>query len=84
MAKTPTHKFKTLEFPNNAGGQRRKLETIHKMEADGWEVVEETIQPAQFDGVGACCAALICLPLAFVAYRNGRIVVAFRKTIPVK
>lgn len=79
MTDTKKFKYLTKEFPNNAYGQKKKLQTIEKLEADGWDIVEETIQPGQFDGGSACCLFLICMPLAFFAYKNGRIVISFRK-----
>lgn len=57
----------TLQFPNDATGQRRKLEALQSYGAQGWRVVSETITPGKFKGGNACCLALICLPLAFCA-----------------
>lgn len=79
MTDKKKYKYQTREFTNNGSGQTKKLQVIEKLENDGWEVVEETIQPAQFEGGSACCLFLICMPLAFFAYKNGRIVVSFRK-----
>lgn len=79
MTEKKKYKYRTRQFPNNASGQNQKLQTIEKFENDGWEVVEETIQPGQFNGGDACCLFIICAPLAFFAYKNGRIVVSFRK-----
>jgi hypothetical protein len=79
MSTNAKYRFLTKEFPNNASGQRRKLEVISKLEGEGWELVEERVQPAQFEGGSACCLFLICMPLAFFAYKNGKIVVSFRK-----
>ena len=57
----------TLKFPNNATGQRMKLEALQSYGAQGWRVVSETITPGKFKGRNACCLFLICLPLAFCA-----------------
>lgn len=56
-----------LKFPNDATGQRMKLEALQSYGAQGWRVVSETITPGKFNGGNACCLALICLPLAFCA-----------------
>ena len=59
--------FINLQFPNNAGGQTRKLKALQTYGAEGWTVASETITPGKFKGQEACCLAIICLPLAFCA-----------------
>lgn len=73
------YKYTTREFAANAKGQHEKIETIAQFEAQGWEVVEENVLSGSFSGAKACCLWLICFPLAFFAYKNGKIVVTFRK-----
>ncbi|MHC5615249.1 MAG: hypothetical protein ACYTXA_30825 [Nostoc sp.] len=60
-------KYITLKFPNNATGQRMKLEALQSYGAQGWRIASETITPGNFKGGNACCLSVICLPLAFCA-----------------
>jgi hypothetical protein len=62
-----TKEFMNLQFQNTAKGQARKIETLQSYSAEGWRVTSETITPGKFKGGDACCLALICLPLAFLA-----------------
>ena len=59
--------FMNLEFPNNARGQTQKIDTLQRYSAEGWRVASETVTPGKFRGTDACCLAMICLPLAFLA-----------------
>lgn len=60
--------FKTLTFPNNDVGRRRKVEAIALHVNQGWEVVSESITPGKFNGKTACCLAMLfALPCAFCA-----------------
>jgi hypothetical protein len=59
--------YKTLQFPNNKKGQADKLTALQTYGAEGWKVSSETITPGKFNGGSACCLAIICLPLAFIA-----------------
>ncbi len=59
--------YKTLQFPNNKKGQADKLQALQTYGAEGWIVSSETITPGKFNGGTACCLAIICLPLAFIA-----------------
>lgn len=60
-------KFKTMQFPNSAKGQRDKAKALEKASEEGWELVSETIVSGKFKGGKACCFALIFLPCAFLA-----------------
>lgn len=57
----------SLQFANNAYGQKDKIKAIQQKSAEGWRVASETISPGKFNGGTACCLGLICLPLAFLA-----------------
>ena len=58
--------FKTLTFPNNDTGRRRKINVMQEYVSQGWEVVSESITPGKFRGGTACCLAMMCaLPCAF-------------------
>jgi hypothetical protein len=59
--------YMNLEFPNNSLGQAEKLKALQSYAAEGWRITSETITPGKFKGADACCLALICLPLAFLA-----------------
>ena len=59
--------YKTLQFPNTARGQADKVSSLQQHSSEGWTVASETITPGKFRGGDACCLALICLPLAFLA-----------------
>ncbi len=59
--------YTTLEFRNNAEGQAEKLKALQSYGAEGWRITSETVTPGKFKGGDACCLALICLPLAFLA-----------------
>jgi hypothetical protein len=59
--------YMTLQFPNNVKGQADKLNALTTHGAEGWKVSSETVTPGKFKGGSACCLALICLPLAFMA-----------------
>lgn len=73
--------FKTLTFPNNSSGQRKKVKTITRHVEQGWEVVSESITPGKFNGKTACCLALFCaLPCAFCAGSDdGEITVTLKR-----
>jgi hypothetical protein len=57
----------TLQFPNTSQGQAGKINSLKEYGAQGWTVASETITPGKFRGGNACCLALLCLPLAFLA-----------------
>ena len=73
------YKYKTFEFPETANGQVEKLKKIDKMEAEGWELVSETVQPASMDRGAACLMFIICLPLIFFTFNKSKIILTFRR-----
>lgn len=79
--KDQKYKYRVFTFEANGSGTKRKLETIEKMEQSGWEVHEERIEKASFDGPKACCGALICLPLVLLGFKNEKVIVSFRKEV---
>jgi len=66
--------YQTAQFPNTLAGQRQKNETLARAVANGWTVESETLLPGHMKGEQACCLALICLPLGFLAGRTEGIV----------
>jgi hypothetical protein len=59
--------YKTLQFKNTKSGQAAKLQALQIHGAEGWKVSSETITQGKFNGGSACCLAILCLPLAFLA-----------------
>ena len=53
------YEMKTLTFPNNDAGQKRKIEEVRDHINDGWEIVSETVRNGKFNGgqaVSRCCS----------------------------
>lgn len=73
------YEYRVHGFDGNAAGLAKKMATIEKMEAAGWEVHEESLEKASFDGPKACCGALICLPLVLLGFSKERMLVTFRR-----
>ena len=72
--------FKTLTFPNNASGQKKKIQELQKATAEGGEIVSETLTQGKFKGGTACCLAVIFLPCAFCAgSSDGTITVTLKR-----
>lgn len=66
--------YQTAQFPNTFKGQKEKNETLARAVANGWKVESETVLPGHMKGEQACCLALICLPLGFLAGRTEGVV----------
>jgi hypothetical protein len=79
MTEKKKYRYLTREFPNSGRGQTKKIQAVDRLESEGWEVVEESIQPGQLEAGSAFCLFIICMPLAFFAYKNGKIIVSLRK-----
>jgi hypothetical protein len=76
---TEKYKYRVIAFSSNASGIKKKLQTIEQMEEAGWEVHDESIEKASFDGPAACCMAFICLPLIFLGFSKERVLVTFKR-----
>jgi len=63
-------RFETIEFPNNAMGQATKNAVLAEARSLGWVIVSESVAAGHFKGGEACCLAVICLPLGFLAGRT--------------
>jgi hypothetical protein len=59
--------FVTLQFKDTTEGQSLKVEVLKEYSRAGWRVVSESVTSGQFRGGQACCLALICVPLGFLA-----------------
>lgn len=66
--------YQTAQFPNSVAGQKQKNEALARAAANGWTVESETLLPGHMKGEQACCLALICLPLGFLAGRTEGVV----------
>jgi hypothetical protein len=66
--------YQTAQFPNTFAGQKQKNEALARAAANGWKVESETLLPGHMKGEQACCLALICLPLGFLAGRTEGVV----------
>jgi len=66
--------YQTAQFPNTFAGQKLKNEALARAVANGWKVESETLLPGHMKGEQACCLALICLPLGFLAGRTEGVV----------
>ena len=66
--------YQTAQFPNSFAGQKLKNEALARAVANGWKVESETLLPGHMKGEQACCLALICLPLGFLAGRTEGVV----------
>lgn len=72
--------YKTLKFPNDIDGLRQKDESVTRLAASGWRVVEESVETGHMRGSEACCLASICLPMGFLSGRTpGSIVVTLTR-----
>ena len=82
--------FKTLQFPNNAAGQQRKVEVLREQSVHGWQVVSETLEQSHIKGGQACCltgSGVCCVgplgaPAGLLAGRTtGTITVTLRRDV---
>lgn len=69
----------TKTYSASSAGQRAKLAEKAKLTSMGWKVVDETVVQPNFSGSKACCYFIICLPLAFFAYKNGETIVRYER-----
>ena len=72
--------FKTVKYPNNRRGIKKKNAESVRLINEGWKIQSESIEQGKFRGGDACCFGVVCLPCAFLAgSSDGYIVVTYAK-----
>jgi hypothetical protein len=66
--------YYTAQFENDSSGIAKKNAYTQQMAAQGWRIASEVIEQGHIKGGEACCGAVICLPMAFLAGRTPSIV----------
>lgn len=66
--------YYTARFSNDAAGVANKNAYTQQMAAQGWKIASELIEQGHIKGEEACCGAVVCLPLAFLAGRTPSII----------
>lgn len=75
--------YRTVQFPNDEEGLRRRNRYNAKMANADWRIVSEGIEQGEFKGKKACCLFFIFPPLAFLAGRAaGVVTITFAREAP--